>query len=548
MQIIEAIEHVCNNTSLFFQKTKKDPLFNEAIKAIIDFYNVDHYSALIIALTIKEYLYGKTLKLEKLFKSLEIGLPEILKLKSCITDLQKKGWIIKVRRSYFKSVNSESEEISPGNPIIDSTTKNDNSYLLPKYTDDLLMILLNANIFINGVIDTFTEEDLIDCYLSFFQPYRHHFYINEILTYKVLDDVEKCIILWMSSEVIRGRNSFDLNDIINIFLGSGAALKYKERAYDGDSNLLNEKFIECNKPGFIDLSDVRLGDKMYEKIDKLGILKKNKGIASKLMLIIKPEQIVEKKLYFNENSEKELHKISQMLELENYQKVMERFEACKMQKAITMMFYGEPGVGKTEFVKQIAKQTNREIFQIDISTIKNMWVGESEKNINLVFKQYLYFLNHSKTVPILLFNEADALLNVRVNISSAVDQMMNSMQNILLQNLEDFNGIFIATTNLIDNIDGAFDRRLIYKHRFELPDASTKEKILSEQFPEIDQAFISKISKKYDLTGGQIQNIKKKLTTDYILFKAETKAFENIEKYIQDEVFFREEQKQKIGF
>jgi SpoVK/Ycf46/Vps4 family AAA+-type ATPase len=122
------------------------------------------------------------------------------------------------------------------------------------------------------------------------------------------------------------------------------------------------------------------------------------------------------------------------------------------------------------------------------------------------------------------------------------------MQNILLQNLEDFNGIFIATTNLVDNIDGAFDRRLVYKHKFDLPDTQTKIKILADQFPEINLENITKFGKKYNLTGGQIQNIKKKLSTDYILFDKDINALDNIEQYIKDEVYFREEQKQKIGF
>lgn len=65
--------------------------------------------------------------------------------------------------------------------------------------------------------------------------------------------------------------------------------------------------------------------------------------------------------------------------------------------------------------------------------------------------------------PILFFNEADAILNKRRKIESSSDQMLNSMQNILLQYLEDFEGIFMATTNYINNLDDAFDRRIFIK-------------------------------------------------------------------------------------
>jgi AAA+ superfamily predicted ATPase len=548
MQLIEAIENVCNDFSKLFTKNKLDEKQKEAYNVLTDFYNIDQYSALIIALTFKEDLYGRKLKLDKLFKDLNLGLIEIVALKKTILNLQKKGWIIQSRSTSFNNFRTETKELRPGKVIIDATMKNDSTILLPEHIDNLVLILLNANEFIKGVIDTFNEDDLVDCYLSYMDSYRHHYYINDIIINSQINDIEKCIILWMSCEVVNGNNNFDLNEILNIFLDVGVALQYKEKFYDGSSNLLLEKFIECNKPHFMDLSDVRLGDKLYEKIDQLGLLKKKKHLTSKFMLHIKPEEIIEKKLYFNENSEKELSKITQMLEEDIFLKVMQRFEECQMQRAITMMLYGEPGVGKTEFVKQIAKKTHRDIYQVDISSIKNMWVGESEKNINMVFKQYANFMKQAKLTPILLFNEADALLNLRVNIGGSVDQMMNSMQNILLQNLEDFNGIFIATTNLVDNIDGAFDRRLVYKHKFDLPDTQTKIKILADQFPEINLENITKFGKEYNLTGGQIQNIKKKLSTDYILFDKDINALDNIEQYIKDEVYFREEQKQKIGF
>ena len=67
---------------------------------------------------------------------------------------------------------------------------------------------------------------------------------------------------------------------------------------------------------------------------------------------------------------------------------------------------------------------------------------------------------HFEQTPILLFNESDALIGKRINVTSSVDQMNNSMQNILLQELEDFKGILMATTNLTSNLDEAFDNFL----------------------------------------------------------------------------------------
>jgi SpoVK/Ycf46/Vps4 family AAA+-type ATPase len=164
-----------------------------------------------------------------------------------------------------------------------------------------------------------------------------------------------------------------------------------------------------------------------------------------------------------------------------------------------------------------------------------------------VFREYADALKYNRRTPILLFNEADALLGLRTNVQHAVDQMNNSLQNILLQELEDMKGIFIATTNLINNIDGAFDRRLLYKLKFELPGPDTRFKILQNQFPFVDKKELKEISENYNLSGGQIQNIKRKLIADQILFGDECNEAETLSTYVKTEISFRTN-KDIIGF
>ena len=102
--------------------------------------------------------------------------------------------------------------------------------------------------------------------------------------------------------------------------------------------------------------------------------------------------------------------------------------------------------------------------QVNISEIKSMWVGESEKNIKQVFDNYRAMVNDSQTTPILLFNEADAIIGKRQEGTlRSVDKMENSIQNIILQEMEMLDGILIATTNLAQNMDKAFERRFLYK-------------------------------------------------------------------------------------
>jgi SpoVK/Ycf46/Vps4 family AAA+-type ATPase len=178
----------------------------------------------------------------------------------------------------------------------------------------------------------------------------------------------------------------------------------------------------------------------------------------------------------------------------------------------------------------------------------NMFVGESEKNIRRVFKEYREAMAHFERTPILLFNEADAIFSKRNVVEKAVDQMLNSVQNMLLQELEDFEGIFIATTNMLMNLDKAFDRRIIYKLKFEKPDKSTRLAILKQNFNEVNEDLLIKASADYSLTGGQIDNVNKRCLTEQLLFGTETSNPEKFIFYIEQEINFRKNTSEKIGF
>jgi SpoVK/Ycf46/Vps4 family AAA+-type ATPase len=108
-------------------------------------------------------------------------------------------------------------------------------------------------------------------------------------------------------------------------------------------------------------------------------------------------------------------------------------------------------------------------------------------------------------------------------------------------------GIFIATTNLINNIDSAFDRRLLYKLKFDLPNKDTRYRILLNQFPSVDQKVLKEISASYELSGGQIQNIKRKQLADQIIFGNENTETESLISHIHMEIGFRNK-KNQIGF
>ena len=177
-----------------------------------------------------------------------------------------------------------------------------------------------------------------------------------------------------------------------------------------------------------------------------------------------------------------------------------------------------------------------------------MWVGESEKNLKNLFSMYRKAVKESKMTPILLFNEADAIFGVRKNgAENAVDKMENSLQNIILQEMEDLQGILIATTNLTDNLDKAFERRFLYKVRFDKPSVESRGKIWKSMFPELSDEEARQLSADYDFSGGQIENVVRKKTVRSLLLGSEP-SFEDIRQYCAEEGLGDKPFRRRIGF
>ena len=202
--------------------------------------------------------------------------------------------------------------------------------------------------------------------------------------------------------------------------------------------------------------------------------------------------------------------------------IQQRMQECGMRSGFACLFYGAPGTGKTETALQLARTTGRDIMQVNIANVKSKWVGDSEKNIRAVFNRYRSYCEKCDIKPILLFNEADAIINKRsTNAERSVDKMENAMQNIILEEIEKLDGILIATTNLAANMDSAFERRFIYKVEFHKPDVATKQRIWQSMICGLDSNAANALANEFDLSGGQIENVTRKQLVDKVLYGEE---------------------------
>lgn len=224
----------------------------------------------------------------------------------------------------------------------------------------------------------------------------------------------------------------------------------------------------------------------------------------------------------NQIDENELHQETlELLNDEQLQAIRERLEKANLRKGFNCLFYGGPGTGKTETVLQLARITGRDIIQVDISSIRDKWYGETEKIVKGIFDNYAERVKKSKRIPILLINEADAVLSVRTSVGGnnpTLEKTENAIQNILLQAMEDIDGIMIATTNLTCNLDSAFERRFLYKVEFHKPSIDAKTHIWKSFLPDLCEADAMTLASHYDFSGGQIENIARKVMVEQLLY------------------------------
>ena len=259
--------------------------------------------------------------------------------------------------------------------------------------------------------------------------------------------------------------------------------------------------------------------------------------------------IKEKSLFYNVSDQEQIVRLANLLSPDSLPSVQQRLEEQGMRKGFACLFYGGPGTGKTETVLQLARQTGRDIMQVDIAGMRDKYVGESEKNIKNIFTRYRKLCQSSDITPILFFNEADGIFGKRTTFSgknSSVEKMDNAMQNIILQEIEDLDGILIATTNLTCNLDPAFERRFLFKIEFHQPDTAARAEIWKTMLKDISDEDALQLASHYDFSGGQIENVARKHTIDYILTGAPV-SLADIERYCHAEEF-NHKSRPRIGF
>jgi len=377
---------------------------------------------------------------------------------------------------------------------------------------------------------------------------KHLDYVQKVKSLDFCEEDEMLLILFSHLFVNNNDDNIGYHDL-RFFYDRNSDWNSVKFDLNHDMNALQEnKIIEYNNDdGLADRESFRMTWKAKQELFPEQYVVTNNQDKSRNNLL-KHEAITAKHLYYDTSVASQVTDFGQLLEESHYREICNRLAENGYRTGFTCLFYGAPGTGKTETVLQLARQTGRDIMQVNISEIKSMWVGESEKNIKNVFDQYRIKVEKATVAPILLFNEADAIIGKRQEgAERAVEKMENSIQNIILQEMETLNGILIATTNLAQNMDKAFERRFLYKIKFNKPTLEARMQIWHSRLPELQESDIRALAEKYDFSGGQIENIARHYAIDTVLHSDSAASLEKLMEHCDSE---RLEQKEshKIGF
>ena len=537
---VETVQRVMKDSEL-------KPEFIEAIKEFLfyisDLQDITSTQALLLSIIVEESLDGNVVTISRLARFLDCSKVRVMQFQEDIDDLVKRKFLRRTKKKY-------------GNDGV--------GYVVS--SDAITAIMKDCRF----VPKSLTAKDGIHFFQLFFDM-THQRKEEEIDTELLIEEFEqlleaneniqfvkrlermnlpvnsKLIVTQLARYLILNQHEQISADSLGyLFDNRHEAYNEVHPMMEGNHLLMKRNIVEfAGKEEFLNRSMFKLTENAREKLLKGFSLPKNMETT---VSAIKADSIVEKSLFFNEEVGRQLADLSEMLSVEKLTAIQTRLKEHGRRTGFTCLFYGAPGTGKTESVLQIAHKTGRDIMQVDMSEIKSKWVGESEQNIKAVFTNYRLLCKASKTTPILLFNEADAILGTRMGQAlHSVDKMNNAIQNIVLQEMETLDGIMIATTNLEQSLDNAFERRFLYKVCFERPDIEQRKKIWLSMLPTLSADTALQLATIYDFSGGQIENIVRKCDVESILYGESSVDADKIQRFCQEETILKKNTS-RIGF
>ncbi len=494
----------------FFVKMYKELSF------LAEYSGTTKSQALFFSIVFAENFKGNSVDFSDLIRYLNCNPMKLLEFSDDFSHLCASGIFEKTKSRFKKKLSGANDQYSINEKISEAILNNEH---LPDIQDqkitDVIQLLEEINIVGEQCYDGEISTQELLSKTSELVKNNLHFPLIRIVNHFDFQIEDAFLYMFTIWKTIDGNKAIDIGRTCEtVFDNTTKRFNYLQKFLAGENILVKNNFVEIVEPQFYNCSEMKLSESSYNLLREceINLFDHNqKKKKSKKENIISPTDISHKELIFSESEMQQLFLLKDLLNQKKFIETQNRLIDKNLPPGVTVLLHGIPGSGKTEIAKQLAKETNRELMKVEISQSKSMWFGESEKIIKSIFTDYKSYAKECERTPILLFNEADAIFSKRKEIgSSNLAQTENTLQNILLEELENFVGILIATTNLVDNLDSAFERRFLYKINFSKPDKSIRARIWKSKFPDLELEDCKMLAEKYEFSGGQIDNILRK--------------------------------------
>ena len=492
-------------------KIKKTKIYSAAMENLKALYNISQIQVWILCLVCERYFEREdSSSLQNISGKLGVPVMSIIRWKKEIEFLVEHGFLEHCgRNDAVQPLNDFSESIYNNTEYIPQAKKE---------VDDIEFISYMADRY-----ESRRGEDMsarsIQRELRLYEKAHSHLEVVKRVSDELENPNYRFFVYDVANDVLKGVVS-NLNATISDLYDGGERYSVASKMMEENHELFQKGLIEFAKKGNLSEATITLSDKGRKLVLGEKAFLFEDSINDKNL--IKTDNIKEKKLFYSPENQKEIDRLKAALQEEKLKGIQQRLKDDGLPVGVAVLLYGAPGTGKTESVMQIAKETGRSIVHVDISEAKSAWFGESEKRIKKIFTSYKNACEiaekKGELMPILLFNEADALISKRKSDTSGnCAQTENAIQNIILEELESLKGIFIATTNLASNMDSAFERRFLFKIKFENPSTEAKTLIWMNKLSWLDKDSATEFAKEYDFSGGQIDNIVRKIAMNEVI-------------------------------